>query len=320
MRIVFLGTPEFAVSALEKLVESRHQVVAVVTQPDKPSGRGNKILPCAVKVFAQQKNIPVYQFAKIGRDGIQTLKELNPDLMITVAYGQILTQQVIDIPKFGIINVHASLLPKYRGASPIQTAIIKGETVTGITIMQTDIGLDTGDILLAESVNIADQDTAETLGRKLSFVGAELLLKALDQIENGTVVKTVQDHSLATFTKKINKEDCIINWDKSADQIKCLIMGANSEPIAQTLLNGNVVKIYTAQVAKDTQIEGQFNNGEILPNSSAKNGVFVKCGAGILKLGKVQLPGGKVLDAEQLYNGRKLKVGDIFEYSVQINN
>ncbi len=318
MRVIFLGTPGFALNALQKLLESHHEVIAVVCQPDKPNARGNKIIPCEVKVFAQKNNIPVYQFTKIGRDGIDVLKNLKPDIMITVAYGQILTQQVIDIPKYGIINVHASLLPKYRGASPIQTAIMKGETKTGITIMQTDIGLDTGDILSYRELDIEETDTSETLGRKLSVLGGDLLLETLDKIEKGECVRIKQHHSDATFTSKIHKHDCIINWQKSAHQIKCLIMGANPEPVASTHLNGQPIKIYTASDITLT-LQGEFENGEILPNSSAKNGIFVRCGSGVLKLGLMQLPGGKVLDATQLFNGRKIKVGDVFEYNIQID-
>lgn len=318
MRVIFLGTPQFAVNSLEKLI-SKHEVIAVVTQPDKPSGRGNKVVPCEVKVFAQQHNIDVYQFAKIGRDGVDILTRLKPDIMVTVAYGQILTQQIIDIPKFGIINVHASLLPKYRGASPIQSAIIKGETETGITIMQTDIGLDTGDILATAKTPILPDDTAKTLGERLSVIGADLLLDTLDKIQNNAITKTKQIHADATFTTKINKHDCYINWQKSAEQIKCLILGANPDPVASALLGDVIVKIHTASVSS-IHIDGNFKIGEVLPISSCKAGVFVRCGSGILKLGLIQLPGGKIMDATQLLNGRKIKIGDIFEQIVQLDN
>ena len=317
MRIIFLGTPEFAVGSLEKLVNSKHNVVAVITQQDKPTGRGNKVMPPEVKVAAQKMGIDVYQFEKIGRDGVDIIKKLKPDIMITVAYGQILTQQIIDIPKYGIVNVHASLLPKYRGASPIQTAIMKGETETGVTIMQTDIGLDTGDMLATQKIDIQEDDTAQSLGKKLSILGANLLLEVIDNIEAGKVTKRKQLHSDATFTKKIKKQDCIINWQKSANQIKCLIMGANPDPVASTTLNEDVVKIYTASIV-DCVVEGDFKVGEILPNSSVKAGVFVNTGSGVLKLGQIQLPGGKVLDATQVLNGRKIKVGDIFKQNIQI--
>lgn len=316
MRIVFLGTPEFAVKSLEKLIE-KHDVIAVVTQPDKPSGRGNKIMPCAVKVFAQTHNIPVYQFEKIGRDGVDILTKLKPDIMITVAYGQILTQKIIDIAKYGIINVHASLLPKYRGASPIQSAIIKGEKQTGVTIMQTDIGLDTGDILAMQKIDIEETDTAATLGEKLSVLGAKMVLDVLDEISNGSVKRIKQVHGDATFTTKIHKHDCFINWQKSSSQIKCIIMGANPDPVASSKLGDKIVKIYTASV-ENIESDIKFKNGQILPMSSSKAGVFVKCGSGVLKLGVIQLPGGKAMDATQLLNGRKIKIGEIFEQIVQL--
>jgi len=316
MRIVFLGTPEFAIKSLDTLVKSRHQVVAVITQPDKPNARGNKVVPSEVKLYAIEHDIPVYQFMKISRDGVETLKDLKPDLMITAAYGQILSQQVIDIPKYGIINVHASLLPKYRGASPIQSAVIAGETKTGITIMQTDIGLDTGDILMQKAVDILPTETSGDVANKLSVLGAEMLLEVVNSIENGTVLKVKQNHTNATFTKKINKSDCAINWNKSATQLRSLIMGANPEPIATTEVNGQILKIYTAAVA-EIKSDEEAQPGTILNISSAKSGVFVQTGNGILSLGYVQLPGGKVLEAKQLISGRKLSVGDVCKQILQ---
>ncbi|MBQ8468851.1 MAG: methionyl-tRNA formyltransferase [Clostridia bacterium] len=319
MRIIFLGTPEFAIESLDMLVNSHHQVVAVVTQPDKPNARGNKIEPSAVKVYAVEHNIPVYQFVKISRDGIDILKDLKPDLMITAAYGQILSQQVIDIPRHGIINVHASLLPKYRGASPIQSAIIAGETKTGITIMQTDIGLDTGDILCQKEIEILPTDTAGDLSAKLSALGAGMLLETVNAIEEGREIHIKQNHSAATFTKKISKADCVINWNKSANQIRSLVMGANPDPIATTEVGGQVLKIYTASVATIDSSEDALP-GTILGSSSAKAGVFVETGSGIISLGLVQLPGGKVLEAKQLISGRKLKVGDVCKQNLQAEN
>lgn len=309
MKIVFLGTPEFAVKALDTLVNSKHKVVAVVTQPDKPNARGNKIVPCAVKVYAENNNIPVYQFAKISRDGIDTLESLKPDLMITAAYGQILSQKVIDIPKFGIINLHASLLPKYRGASPIQSAVICGEKQTGITIMQTDIGLDTGDIIAQQSIDILENETAGELAERLSTLASNMLLEVLDQIESGTATKIKQNHADATFTKKILKTECYVNWNKSATQIKNLVLGANPDPIASTNSPNGILKIYSAKVASVPSQDCAV--GTILDCSSAKAGVFVQTGNGVLLLGDVQLPGGKIMDAKMLMSGRKLSVGDI---------
>lgn len=322
MKIVFLGSPEFAVVCLKKLLATEHQIVGIVSQPDRPVGRGGKLTPTPVKQFALANNLPVYTFEKISRDGLETLRELKPDIMVTAAYGQILSKQVLEIPHYGTINVHASLLPKYRGASPIQSAIINGEAVTGITIMHTDIGLDDGDILAQRQVEILPQDTAGTLGERLSVVGSELLVETLKDIASGTTQPIKQNAPEATYTTKLSRSDCIINWNKSAKQIKNLIMGSNPDPIASTMLGGNVVKIYTASIVskEDNPVLWQTLEqntdavaGEILKGSSPKTGVFVLCGNRVLKLGNVQLPGGKVLPAESLLAGRKLNVGDIFE-------
>jgi len=314
MKIIFLGTPEFAVKALDTLVNSKHKVLAVVTQPDKPNARGNKIVPCEVKVYAENHNIPVYQFAKISRDGVDQLKELKPDLMITAAYGQILSQKVIDIPKYGIINLHASLLPKYRGASPIQSAVMAGEQRTGITIMQTDIGLDTGDIISQKAIDILPNETAGELSVRLADLASSMLLEVLDEISAETAPKIKQNHSDATFTKKITKQDCYINWNKSAHQIKSLVLGANPEPIASTLVGEQILKVYTADIADIAGTE--LPVGTILEESSAKKGVFVQTGNGVLRLGDVQLPGGKIMDAKLLFSGRKLNVGDVCSHIV----
>ena len=314
MRIIFLGTPAFAIPALDEIVNSKHEVIAVVTQPDKPNSRGNKIVESEVKTYAKQHNIPCYQFVKISRDGIDEIRKLSPDLMITCAYGQILSQAIIDIPRYGIINIHASLLPKYRGASPIQSAVIAGETKTGITIMQTDIGLD---IISQKELDILPNETAGELSVRLAKLSANMILDAIDAVADPKFVKEKQNLTDATFTKKISKEDCNINWNKSAMQIKNLILGANPEPIANSVINGNVMKIYTAKVAEISS-DIEFTIGEILPNSSAKNGVFVQTGNGILLLGDVQLPGGKIMDAKLLMSGRKIGVGDVFETYAKI--
>lgn len=308
MRIIFLSTPEFGIASLQKLIESRHEVVAVVTQIDKPSGRGNKLTPSPIKVFALKHNLKVLEYQKISRDGVEDLKSLKPDIMITCAYGQILSQAIIDIPKFGIINVHGSLLPKYRGASPVQSAIIKGETTTGITIMQTEAGLDTGDILSKATTKIGEEETAGELMQRLSELGAELLLQTLDDIEYGETQPEKQQHADATITKKITKEDCFINFNKSAKQIKCLVLGANPDPIARTELDGEIVKIYRARVREDIE-DTSFEVGTIIAPSSAKLGVFVQCGQGVLEIVEAQFAGGKVLQAKQLFGGRKFAVG-----------
>lgn len=313
MRIIFLSTPEFGIASLEKLIESpKHEVVAVVTQCDKPSGRGNHLKQSAIKEFALSKGLRVLTYEKISRDGLEDLRNLKPDIMITCAYGQILSQAIIDIPKYGIINVHASLLPKYRGASPIQTCIIKGESETGITIMQTEAGLDTGDILSRATTKIGEEETAGELSERLSHLGAELLLSTLDDIECGETQPEKQQHANATITTKINKEDCYINFNKSAKQVKCLILGANPDPIATTRLGKDLVKIYRARVAYDLPDSGK-EVGEIIEPSSAKRGVFVQCGTGVLEIVEAQFAGGKVLPAKQLFGGRKFAIGMKFE-------
>ena len=205
MKVIFLGTPEFACECLKGILSSKHQVVCVVCQPDKPSGRGNKLCPPPAKLLALENNIPVYQFNKIRVDGVETLKSLNADIMVTAAYGQILSQEIIDICPHKIINVHGSLLPKLRGASPIQTAILHGDKTTGITIMETEAGVDTGAIYMQEQMAIDDNDTYGTLSEKLSKMGAKMVVDALDLIESGKAVKVKQNDDEATFTKMIKQ-------------------------------------------------------------------------------------------------------------------
>lgn len=309
MRIIFLGTPEFAVKSLDALIQSKHQVVAVVTQPDKPSERGNKIQFSPVKIYAMQNNIPLFQFPKISRDGILDLKALHPDIMITVAYGQILSQAVLDIAKYGVINVHASLLPKYRGASPIQSAIMHGDTETGVTIMQTDIGLDTGDILASVSTEISGSDTTGDLSEKLSILGANLLLQVLEKIENGTVTRQKQEHISSTITGKITKSDCQINWNKSTREIKNLIHSANPNPYAHTFMGEMSIKMLRAKEVDFSLSESELSlePGTILPSSSAKAGLFVRTGDGAIEIVQMQLTGGKMLPAKAVLSGRKIK-------------
>ncbi|MBQ8451535.1 MAG: methionyl-tRNA formyltransferase [Clostridia bacterium] len=315
MRIIFLGTPEFAVNCLDMLIKSKHEVVAVVTQPDKPSERGNKVVFSPVKEYALKNGIPLFQFPKISRDGIVDLKALSPDLMITAAYGQILSQQVLDIAKFGTINVHASILPKYRGASPIQSAIIHGDTETGVTVMKTEIGLDTGDIIAIAKTKIGENETAGELTNKLSIIGGNLLLDVIDRLEDGSATFVKQEHVYATITKKIDKEDAVINWEKSSREIKCLILGTNPNPISRTYLNNMLVKVYRAKVA-DIDISPEsmaLAVGTVLPESSPKRGLFVKTADGAIEILEIQLPGTKILSGKDVLNGRKVSHFDVFK-------
>lgn len=321
MRVIFLGTPEFAINCLDALVQSKHSVIAVVTQPDKPTERGNKVEFSAVKKYALAHNIPLFQFPKISRDGVIDLKSLEPDVMITAAYGQILSQEVLSIPKYGTINIHASILPKYRGASPIQTAIINGDSETGVTIMRTEIGLDTGDIIDTIKTPIFENETAGELSNRLAELGSTLMLEVLDKLENGTITYTKQEHISATVTAKINKDDANINWEKSSKEIKCMVLGTNPNPVARTLLGDQIAKIYRAKVNDIplTEEEKLLKPGTILPSSSVKKGVFVRTGDTSIEILEMQLPGGKVLPAKQLLNGRKINPLDYFKTVIKIH-
>lgn len=304
MKIIYLGTPQFAVAPLKAIINSgRHQVVGVVTQPDRPVGRKGIITPPPVKVVANECGIPVFQYEKIRVEGVEDLKSLGADIMITCAYGQILSREIIYICKHGIINIHGSLLPKYRGASPIQAAVINGETTTGITIMQTEEGLDSGDILAVFETPIGEEETSEDLFARLSLLGAKNIVSVLDKIEDGSVVPQKQDHSLATMVKTIKKEDALIDFSKSATTIKNLINGMNPWPIAYTLKNGKKLKFYRARV-----VEGHGAIGEVI---KADKQLVISCGEGAVEIGILQEEGGKAMSAQSYLNGRKLKVGDL---------
>lgn len=313
MKIIFLGTPEFSVPSLKAIHESNHELIAIISQPDRVSMRGNKVVFSPVKQYAIENNIPIMQFDKISRDGVEALRSLEPDLMVTASFGQILSQEVIDIPRYGIINVHASLLPHYRGASPIQTAILNGDRETGVTIMKTEAGLDTGDIIKAKSVEILPDETTGELTMKLAKIGSEVLLEVIDQIEAGTVESYPQPHIDAKVTRRIHKEEGKIVWEQSAKEIKSKILAYNPSPVAFALLHDEQVKIYRAVVA-DMSLETSEKPGTVLPCSSPKKGVFVQCGSGVLELLEVQFPNSKIQRATDAMNGRKLSVGDRFAY------
>ena len=307
MKVIFLGTPEFSVEVLNEIVKSKHNVVAVVCQPDKPSGRGNKLVAPPLKIRAQELNIPVYQFVKIRRDGVEDLKSLNADIMVTAAYGQILSQEIIDICPNGIINVHGSLLPKYRGASPIQSAIINGEKETGITIMKTEAGVDTGDMIISEKVEILDNDTYGTLSEKLSFVGAKLCVEALDMIENKTAVFVPQNHEQATFTKMLKKEDTIIDFNKTANEIVNHVRGLNPNPVAIFNLNNESYKVFEA---KQKEYDGTEENGTVIMSSS-KTGLVIKCDGGAVEIVEMIAPNSKRMLAKSYLNGKKIDIGSV---------
>ena len=302
MKVVFLGTPDFALLPLKAVCETKGvEVAAVICNKDKPVGRKQVLTAPPVKVIAESLGIPVFQYDKIRVEGVDDLKRLAPDLMITCAFGQILSQEILDIPKHGVINIHASLLPKYRGASPIHYAILNGEKTTGITIMKTDIGIDTGDILLQKSLQIGDNETCGELFERLSVLGAECIKEALSLIMQNSAVYTPQIESKATFTKIITKEQARIDWTKSADDIVNLVRAFNPAPVAFTTLNGEPFKIYSAEKCDITG-----NAGEIL---FADKTLIVGAGEKSVSLLKVCKAGGKPMQISDFLRGNKLSTG-----------
>ena len=300
MKIVFAGSPEYAVPAL-KAVHEKYGVAAVITQPDKPVGRKKVLTPTPVKVEARKLNIPVYDFAKI-RNSVEEVKAIGADIMITCAYGQLLTQPVLDCFEKGVWNLHASLLPKFRGASPIQSAILAGETHTGVTVMRTELELDSGDILLVKRCEIGDKTCAE-LSEVLSTLSAEAAVEAVGLIEKGNLQLLMQDEAKVTFCKKIQKSDCKIDFSSSAGDICRLIRAMNPEPFAYCEQNGLILNILRA-----TEDDGDGEVGEVI--SADKKGIVVKCGSGAINIEELQPAGGKIMKAADYVNGRKIKAGD----------
>ena len=303
MKIVFLGTPDFACEALNAIINSKHEVLAVVTQPDKPVGRKAILTPSPVKVLAESNGIKTLTYNKIRLEGIEDLKSLNPDIMVTCAYGQILSREILDIAKYGVINIHASLLPKYRGASPIQWAVINGDKTTGVTIMQTEEGVDTGDIIDSKEIEIDINETAGELFERLSKVGAELIVKVLNDFENSNVSFKKQDESKASKVGMIKKEDGKINFNNSAKSIVNLIRGLNPWPIAFTNYEGKTLKIYASEVV---DISG--NAGEVLL-SSLNDGIVVGTMDKAIKIKELQLEGSRKMTVKEFLVGRKIPVG-----------
>lgn len=307
MRIIFLGTPEFGVKILESINNSRHEVAAVVTQPDRVNARGNKIIFSPVKDAAAKLGIPVLQYENISREGEEKLKSLNADIMVTAAYGQILKQNILDVCPKGIINVHASLLPKYRGSSPVQWTLINGEKVTGVTIMQTALGVDTGDIILQREIALDGNENAlETLD-KLSALGASAIVEALDLIEDGKAVYTPQDERKATRCRMLKKEDGKIDWTKSALEIKNFVRGMTPWPGAYTSSKFGMLKVIRAEIG---DVTASRKAGEILI-AEPKKGLIISCGEGSLSLLDVQGENARAMDAKSYLLGKHLTAGEI---------
>ena len=303
MKIVYMGTPDFAVPALKKLAGSEeHSVIAVFTQPDKPRGRKMILTPPDVKVCAQQLGIPVYQPASMRtEEAYGSLKELNPDVIVVAAYGQILPKAVLDLPKYGCVNIHGSLLPKYRGAAPIQQSVLDGEKITGVTTMLMDVGLDTGDILQTAQTEIGENETSGELFDRLALLGGELIIKTLAALENGTVTPQKQDDSLATHTSKIDKALCPVDFNKSSNEVHNKVRGLNPWPVASAIIAGKRVKVYSTRLC-----DRSGEPGTIL----SLKPLIIACGSGSVELRELQPEGKKRMTAEAFVAGHKLNIGD----------
>lgn len=309
MRIVFMGTPDFAVGSLQALCESgKHEIVGVVTQPDRPKGRGNKMLMTPVKEYALEQGLTVYQPQKVKTpDFVQTLRELQPELIVVAAFGQFLSREILELPPHGCINVHASLLPKYRGAAPIQYAIIKGEKESGVTIMQMDIGMDTGAMLEKVVVPIAENTTMGELHDALREQGAALLLKVIDDIAAGTAVAEPQNDAEATYATLLDRSMEHIDWTKSAQEVHNLIRGFNPAPSTFTKLpSGKSLKIWGSRL---TEKKSEAAAGTVV--EAGKHSFFVACGSGVLEITEVQPESKKRMAAQVFLNGRGVAEGDI---------
>ena len=310
MRIAFAGTPEFAVAPLENLIKSGYEVVGVITQTDKPQGRKGILTPPPVKVVAERLGIPVLQPLKI-RDELDSVRALNADLLVTCAYGQILTQETLDIFPLGVWNIHAGLLPKYRGASPIQSCLLAGEEKTGVSIMKTELGLDCGDVLLVDELAISPTETYGELSERLSALSAETIVKALKLLESGEYTLAKQSEDGVQVVRKIGKDNAKIDFTATANEIVNLVRAMNPHPIAYTAVNGVKVNVFLAEACDfPCESEGQVC-GEVL-SSSPKQGLVVKCGDGAVKLLEVQIAGGKRIKGGDFLNGRKAQKGDVF--------
>ncbi|MDG9875934.1 methionyl-tRNA formyltransferase [Pseudomonas juntendi] len=301
MRIVFAGTPEFAAEHLKALLDSPYEIVAVYTQPDRPAGRGQKLMPSAVKALAVAHGIPVLQPQTLRNAEAQAeLAALQPDLMVVVAYGLILPQAVLDIPRLGCINSHASLLPRWRGAAPIQRAVEAGDTESGVTVMRMEAGLDTGPMLLKVATPISAEDTGGSLHDRLAQMGPPAVVQAIAGLADGSLQGEVQNDALATYAHKLNKDEARLDWRRPAVELERLIRAFNPWPVCHSTLDGESVKVLAANAAA-----GKGEPGEIL--SASKDGLVVACGDQALSLTRLQLPGGKALSFSDLFNSRREK-------------
>ena len=310
MKVVYMGTPDFSVGALEAIINSGHEVTAVVTQPDKPKGRSKELQISPVKACALKYNLPVFQPVKIKEaEAVAKLREFEADIFVVAAFGQILSKEILTMPKYGCINIHASLLPKYRGASPIQWAVLNGEEVSGVTIMQMDEGIDTGDILMQETVTLDAKETGESLFDKLAVCGADLIVKALDAIEAGEVTPIKQDEAASTHVGMLKKEFGRMDFSQDAVVLERKIRGLNSWPSAYTYFKGKTLKIWDADVA-DASGFAKAQCGEVV--DVTKDSFLVMTGNGLLAIKDVQLEGKKRMDVKSFLLGNTIEKGMVF--------
>ena len=303
MKIIFMGTPDFAAASLEALIASRHEIQAVVTQPDKPKGRKGELTPSPVKVIAKREGIKVYQPLKVrDEEFVKTLRAYNPDVMVVVAFGQIIPLSILKMPKFGCVNIHGSLLPKYRGAAPIQWAVLDGEKETGITTILMDEGIDTGDILLKKTIKIDADETSGSLFDKLMALGAKTILETLDELEKGSLTPTKQGESPTAYAKMFTKAIVLIDFTRSAKELDCFVRGMNPWPSAYTLLSGKTLKLWKVRA-----VEGGGKAGSVI--EIGKESFTVACGEGAIEVLEVQLEGKKRMSAGDFLKGSTLNIG-----------
>ena len=305
MKVVFLGTPEFAVLPIKSIAKSSHELLAVVSQPDRETDRKKNLLPTPAKQAAAELSIPVFQYESVSREGIEQIKRLSPDVVVTAAFGQLLSQEFLDIPRFGVLNIHASLLPKYRGSSPIQAAILNGETTSGVSVMKTVYKMDAGDIFLQRQLPITDKTTYEQLSNSMSVLGAEMIVQALDMLESGKAVFTPQNEADATYTKKITKTDGLLDFADSADKIVRKINAFNPWPSAYIYRGGELLKIFAAE---KTDTKGEA--GKVL--AVQKDGIIVGCDRSSVKITELQAAGKRKMSAEEYLRGAHISEGEKF--------
>lgn len=322
MNILFMGTPDFAKESLEVIHKAGHNIMGVVTNLDKPQGRGMKLQPSKVKEYALEKGLKIYQPERIrnNKDFEKEIERLNPDVICVVAYGKLLPREILEIPKYGCINVHASLLPKYRGAAPIQWSILNGDKVTGVTTMYMDMGMDTGDIILKEEVKIGEDETTGQLWERLAKKGGELLLKTLEQIEKGTAPREKQGNEF-TIAPMLSKKMAKIDWDnQTAQEIKNLVRGLNPIMGAYTYLNKKKIKFWKVAVVNDEEIiaqdKGFLRNGTVIV-SNPKDGIFIKTKEGILKVLEIQGENAKKMAIQDFLRGNPMEEFQVFESAIE---